>query len=295
VNATESVSVALPDQGGFISVIQGGAAAGDAFDSIENVVGTQYSDTISGNAENNQLFGGDGNDRMFGNAGIDKLHGGDGNDVLAAGVNPDSIFTDVHDPYASLFREELHGDAGNDLLIAGPNRDLLDGGTEVAGTIPSAMMLGHLPVQGDTVSYVSSDAGVTVNLGTGTASGGFAEGDTLQGIENLVGSDFRDFLTGNDGANVLDGGLGNDVLTGGGSNDTFLFRFDHGSTGFDVVDDLTVGDKVVLDTDHAIHLSQVGSDTIVTIDGFGGGITLDDINAQSLVINHTAAGFELHL
>src|SRR5205809_277543 len=59
VNATESVRVALPDDGSFISVVQGGAATGDVFDSIENVVGTQYSDTISGNGQNNQLFGGD--------------------------------------------------------------------------------------------------------------------------------------------------------------------------------------------------------------------------------------------
>jgi len=292
---SESVVIDLPDESSFLSFFQGGAATGDAFDSIENVIGTRFSDTIVGNSQNNQLFGGDGNDRMFGNAGIDNLHGGDGNDVLAAGVNPDGVFVDVRDPFASLFREELHGDAGNDLLIAGANRDLLDGGTEVDGTIPPAMMLGDLAVQGDTVSYVSSNAGVTVNLATGAASGGFAEGDTLQGIENLVGSDFRDLLTGNAGANVLDGGLGNDVLTGGGGNDKFLFRFDQGSPGFDLVTDFTVGDRVVLDTDQGFHLSQVGADTIVTVDGFEGGITLDNIHALSLTIEHTAAGFELHL
>jgi hypothetical protein len=71
--------------------------------------------------------------------------------------------------------------------------------------IPPAM-LGHLAVQGDAASYERSDAGVTLNLKTGESSGGFADGDVLQEIENIVGSSFRDFLTGNAGANVLDGG-----------------------------------------------------------------------------------------
>jgi Ca2+-binding RTX toxin-like protein len=167
-----------------------------------------------------------------------------------------------------LFREELHGDAGNDILIAGVNRDLLDGGTEAAGVVPPAVMLGHLAVQGDTVSYQASNAGVTVNLSTGQATGGFAQGDTLQGIENLVGSNFRDVLTGDAGANVLDGGHENDVLTGKGGNDIFLFRFNNQSTGYDTVTDFSAGDRVVLDTSHNIHLTQAGNDTMVTVDGY---------------------------
>jgi Ca2+-binding RTX toxin-like protein len=84
--------------------------------------------------------------------------------------------------------------------------------------------------------------GVTVNLATGTASGG--EGaDTLTGIENLYGSKHGDTLTGDDNANnlygqsgddlisggggldTLGGGGGNDTLYGGAGIDTFLFEF----------------------------------------------------------------------
>jgi Ca2+-binding RTX toxin-like protein len=296
VNATEGIVLTLPDQPVFFSFIQGGAAAGDVLDSIENAVGSAFADTINGDAQSNLLFGGDGDDHMFGSGGIDRLDGGNGNDVLAAGIDPANAFqVDSRDANFSLIRESLHGNAGNDLLISGPNRDSLDGGTEAPGVVPPVMMLGHLGVQGDTASYESSNAGVTINLGTGAASGGFAEGDVLQGMENLIGSDLRDVLTGNAGANVLDGGLDNDVLTGAGGNDTFLFRFDQGTTGFDVVTDLTASDKVVLDTDRGIHLSQLGNDTIVTVDGFDGGITLRDIHALSLGIDHSAAGFILHL
>jgi Ca2+-binding RTX toxin-like protein len=303
VNATEGMTLILgemPNPNPISAFGQSGAAAGDLFDSIENVVGTRFDDTIFGDENNNKIYGGDGNDHLFGMEGIDKLYGGNGNDVLTAGVpNPhNAVQPDLTDPYSAFFREELHGEAGNDILLSGPNRDLLDGGTEILGVpIPPPVMLGGQAIQGDTASYENSNAGVMVNLAAGQASGGYAEGDTLQGIENLIGSDFRDILTGDAGANVLVGGLGNDSLTGGGGNDTFLFRFDHGSPGFDVVTDLSSGDKVVLDQDtHAIHLSQVGVDTIVTVDSFVGGITLRDIDALSLSISHNPAGtFELHL
>ena len=75
------------------------------------------------------------------------------------------------------------------------------------------------------MSYASSDdalsdgLGVTVNLLTGETSGDDAEGDTLVGIENLIGSAFQDTLTGNLGANTLQGGDGDDILYGSNGND----------------------------------------------------------------------------
>ncbi|MBD2460859.1 hypothetical protein H6G89_07360 [Oscillatoria sp. FACHB-1407] len=50
------------------------------------------------------------------------------------------------------------------------------------------------------------------------------ERDTLNSIENVIGSRFKDTLIGNGGANVLEGGQGGDRLTGGGSEDTFVYR-----------------------------------------------------------------------
>jgi len=57
----------------------------------------------------------------------------------------------------------------------------------------------------DTAGYGDSAAGVTVNLALGTGIGGDAEGDTLDGIENLNGSAQADILTGAAGVNVLNG------------------------------------------------------------------------------------------
>lgn len=89
---------------------------------IETCLGTDYADTITGNAACNMirgcggddtLYGGGGRDRLFGNAGNDRLHGGAANDRLDGGVGNDF----------------LYGDSGNDLLLGSAGNDVLYGGT----------------------------------------------------------------------------------------------------------------------------------------------------------------------
>ncbi|HVT27952.1 MAG TPA: calcium-binding protein [Lacipirellulaceae bacterium] len=55
---------------------------------IENVYGSQFDDTITGNARSNSLFGFDGNDTIRGGAGADFLYGGN---------HDDHLFTDALD------------------------------------------------------------------------------------------------------------------------------------------------------------------------------------------------------
>ena len=90
----------------------------------------------------------------------------------------------------------------------------------------------------DGFTYTTSDAGVTVNLATRTASGGHAEGDTFTGFENLKGSAHADRLSGDDGDNKLEGVGGNDHLVGGGGDDTFIFEAENGN---DVIADFADG------------------------------------------------------
>ena len=56
----------------------------------------------------------------------------------------------------------------------------------------------------------------------GTAIGGEAEGDTLEGIENLIGTIEADVLEGSDDANTLYGGRGDDILRGLDGDDTLI-------------------------------------------------------------------------
>jgi Ca2+-binding RTX toxin-like protein len=210
----------------------------------DTLVGNGGNDTLSGEGGNDNLDGGDGNDRLVGGDGIDTIHGGNDNDSIDAGTGNDVVFGDAGNDtiVGGTGDDQLSGGDGNDLLIGGAGADALDGG---AGN--------------DTATYAGSTAGVTVSLATGLGTGGDAEGDTLNGIENIYGSDHNDVLTGNAVANTLSGGAGDDVLTGGlgadllkgnAGNDTFVYTSIADSTvapvGKDVIADFTTGDKIDL-------------------------------------------------
>lgn len=69
----------------------GADAAGDTLVSIENLVGSQYNDTLLGNTSDNRLSGNLGNDRLSGGDGADVLIGGLGNDQLTGGSHADTF------------------------------------------------------------------------------------------------------------------------------------------------------------------------------------------------------------
>ncbi len=77
----------------------------------------------------------------------------------------------------------------------------------------------------DTVSYANETASVIVNLKNGRttysrfASDNFASRDTLDSIENAIGSNFNDTLNGSNGDNQLEGGAGNDLLSAANGDD----------------------------------------------------------------------------
>ena len=100
--------------------------------------------------------------------------------------------------------DELFGGFGDDTLSGGTGGDVLNGGN---GT--------------DTADYRSSASGqVNISLLADTASGGDALGDSLDFIENLIGSrTLRDILIGNNGTNTIAGLGGNDSLRGEGGDD----------------------------------------------------------------------------
>ena len=142
-----------------------------------------------------------------------------------------------------------------DLLVGGPGADTLKGGG------PND--------PGDTISYVHSPAGVTINLLAGVASGGNAEGDTLgEDIENVQGSMYDDSLTGDKGPNSLWGLGGNDELDGGKGNDTLSGGSgDDDLDGGDGVDTLEggYGADVLTGGDGADTASYAGSTMGVTV------------------------------
>lgn len=68
-----------------------GGGGVDQLVGIENLVGTNFNDTLTGNGANNVLSGLAGNDFLFGGAGNDTLNGGLGNDLLNGGLGIDTV------------------------------------------------------------------------------------------------------------------------------------------------------------------------------------------------------------
>jgi len=107
----------------------------------------------------------------------------------------------------------------------------------------------------DTATFVQAKGAVTVDLGhEGAQDTGGAGIQTLNGIHNLIGSDYGDTLIGDSHDNLIDGGKGNDILIGGARNDTLTggdgndtFVWQKGDSGHDTVTDFTPGsDKLDL-------------------------------------------------
>ena len=251
-----------------------GDAAGDILQNIETLTGSQFNDTFIGDGGNNTLMGQAGNDILHGEGGDDTLVGGIGADLLDGGAGNDTAsysasgsgvivnlatgtsqggdaasdtLQNIENLTGSRFNDSLIGDAGNntlmgqagdDTLVGDGGDDRLDGGSGndiLRGGAGSDYLNGGDGL--DIASYAASGSGVTVNLATGTGKGGDAEGDTLQNIETLIGSNFNDTLTGDEGNNVLIGGTGADYLDGGAGNDTVSYL----TAGSGVVVNLAMG------------------------------------------------------
>lgn len=147
------------------------------------------------------INGTNGNNNISGTALADRIDGKRGNDTILAGDGADTIF----------------GGDDNDLITGGFGNDQIDGGT---GT-DTAIFLGN--------AGAPSNRGVFVNLTNGTATGGDGT-DTLVSIENVVASNFDDFITGSSGANRLTGNDGSDTFYATPGADTIL-----GGNGLDAI------------------------------------------------------------
>ena len=94
--------------------------------------------------------------------------------------------------------------------------------------------------------------------------GGDAEGDVLEGIENLIGSDHKDLLEGDSGANYLQGGKGNDF------NDPSIAGRDgglYGNEGDDILDGGAGNDLLQGGEGNDTLKGGSGHDTLVGGDG----------------------------
>ena len=135
-----------------------------------------------------------GNDTINGSAASEIIFGGGGADTF----NPGGVTFDAFN-------------RGGDVMAGGAGNDTFNVGSGNAFDY--------------TVSYILEGGpnGVTVNLGTNTATDTFGNTDTLNGIVSVNGTNFVDSLTGDDSTN--------DFFSPGGGNDTI-----DGKSGFDTLE-----------------------------------------------------------
>jgi Ca2+-binding RTX toxin-like protein len=135
---------------------------------------------------------------VTGNDLANTLYGHDGAGDIITGLGADDVL------FGFAGSDVLRGGLGDDTLSGGTGGDVLDGGN---GT--------------DTADYRTSVSGqVNISLLADTASGGDALGDSLDSIENLMGSlTLRDILIGSNGTNRISGFGGNDSIRGEGGDD----------------------------------------------------------------------------
>lgn len=94
----------------FSFTINTGEAANDTFSSVENLTGSQYGDSLRGDAGANRIFGGMGNDTLAGRNGDDTLIGNGGNDLIKGGSGNDII-------RGADGADKLYGEAGSDVFV----------------------------------------------------------------------------------------------------------------------------------------------------------------------------------
>lgn len=294
--------------------ITGGAGqdqlrGGDGADTIE---GGDGPDALYGDLGNDWIDGGPGNDVIRGGKGSDNLRGGGGFDVLFGDMGDDLLFAsnDVNiliggagDDwlYGSYGGSILEGGPGDDVFFPGPGREVIRGGAA------------H-----DTVDYSGSvhdgDGPWNVHLvmaSINTGRSGYAKGDVLIEIQEVIGSPDNDFIDARDAGGRMHGMGGDDTLLGGGTVSTGLVGGpgnDHlsihavsrGSTmqggpgedlfRFFISEDEIFADSTILDF-------QKGQDQIELDFGLVGDISRDDVErmldqSEGYVLNLELLGEE---
>ena len=237
-----------------ITTSQDWGASGDTIVNVEKLIGSIYGDTLSAATAGSTIHGGDGDDSINGNDGNDTLYGDAGEDTFYAGDGDDTI-------HGGLGDDTIFSQGGINLIIGGAGADLFNG---FSGTA--------------TATYVDSATSVNINLLTNTNTGGDAEGDMIYGVPNIIGSNFDDIILGDTFSNKLYGGNGNDLLAGIGYGGNHM-------DGGDGIDTVSYADSYsVVNVNLNITTSQdwgASGDTIENVENLIGSAYSDILAAKS--------------
>lgn len=223
----------------------------DTFISIENLIGSENSDVLTGNIFDNrlegrggsdQIFGGAGNDSLQGGEGIDLLEGGDGVDFLSGGKDNDTMIGgnggDTFNWDDGDGSDVMRGDSGEDTLsfkgsvaqgdvitLNPVGIDVLLQRTNLAPITLKMQSVEKFNINGlggDDVLIVQNlrpSSGVTQIAFNGGAGNDRMQITSTSATIEASGGLGNDSLVGADFNDKLFGQEGNDILVGGAGND----------------------------------------------------------------------------
>ena len=246
----------------------------DLIFNVEALGGTEYADTLTGDALNNALRGFDGDDTISGGGGDDRLRGDAGEDTITGGTGRDHIQGGEGDDtiYATGSSTTTASPNDNDMILGGSGFDtvvftitdaqasLIDGGTHTLANFISISKqdTGVYEVkrydqngalqETDTVSHINA---IVVQNETGNWQAEPADFDKVQVISG-EGSVF----TGGSGADEIHATAGASLISAG-SGDDFIFVSGAGRTNPNepITVNLGVGaDRLLVARDFRGHL-----------------------------------------
>ncbi len=313
-DATSGIVVSLN-----ITAAQDTLGAGiDTLFNIENIWASPFDDVLTGSNLTNTLSGGAGSDELYGLGASDTLNGGDGRDfagyttaVVASLATPISntgeaagdIYISIEGLIGSADGDVLSGNSGdnflrgnggNDTLAGGDGVDTLDGGAGAdsldGGDYDDTLIADNLDtlVRGgngyDWVYYIGTgnitlDAGangVEVVVLTDATGNDTINAATLASSFTVYAAGGADLITGSSNDDNLYGQGGNDTIGGGGGNDLIWGEGGADSLSGGANDDTLIADAL---------------DTLVS-----GGAGLDwvyYVGAGNVTLNAGASGIEV--
>jgi Ca2+-binding RTX toxin-like protein len=220
----------------------------DAIANIENVVGSEFADSIIGDDNINIITGGAGNDTIKGLGGNDKIYGELGNDFLM-------------------------GETGDDLIDGGANIDTVSYENSPKGVVVNIDETQSF----NNTAKDSTDLEPSFTINGGSASDGFGNTDSLKSLENIIGSELEDILIGNNTDNQIKGLAGDDLLIGNAGNDTL-----EGGEDIDTVSYRRDPTRVIVNLEQNFAQDGFGNtDAIFNIENVIGSAFNDEITGDS--------------
>ncbi|MBM6584058.1 calcium-binding protein [Microvirga sp. BT689] len=245
-----------------------GDAAGDTYTSVEQMIGSKYSDHLLGGAGADVLRGGAGDDILDGGAGGDLLDGGEGFDFVSfasstsgvtagpgnsAGdtwISIEGLIGSAHaDTLTGTGASVLAGSDGNDTYyVSGSDRviEVAGGGYDTVIFTGTYQLNAGAEVEELRLAGASSKGSYSISgsNGANTLKGSVGK-DTLKGLDG------QDKLYGASGDDKLYGGYGNDLLLGDRGKDSFVFDSKLGTSttdrkvNFDTISDFSMKDDTI--------------------------------------------------